>query len=78
MLLGGLAVGGVAAVIGAGAIVPHVDPLASIPPEPIWVMPVGAMVGVTALLLLAAVTGGWIADRAARRVGLGEAMRVDV
>ncbi len=34
-------------------------------------MPVGALVGVTALLLLAAVTGGWIADRAARRVGSG-------
>jgi len=57
-------------------LVSHLDPLPSIPPNPLlvnplWVLAAG-LVGVVAVSWL----GGWISDRRARSVDLGEVMRL--
>lgn len=58
-------------------LVPRLDPLPSIPPaaplfvSPVWVLAAG-LVGVVAVSWL----GGWISDRRARSIDLGEVMRL--
>jgi hypothetical protein len=57
-------------------LVSHLDPLPSIPPSPLlvsplWVLGAGALGVVTVSWL-----GGWISDRRARSVDLGEVMRL--
>ena len=76
LLFGGLAVGATTGLIGAAIVIPYLDPLPTIPPDPISVMPWIAVAGVTVGLVVAAFAAGWLADRAARDVRLGEVLRV--
>ena len=76
LLFGGLAVGATTGLIGAAIVIPYLDPLPTIPPGPISVTPWIAVAGVTVALVVAAFAAGWLADRAARDVRLGEVLRV--
>jgi ABC-type antimicrobial peptide transport system permease subunit len=69
---------GVALAVGTSLLlVPRLDPLPGIPPgaplfvSPMWVL-VAGLIGVVAVSWL----GGWISDRRARSVELGEVMRL--
>jgi putative ABC transport system permease protein len=76
MLLAALAIGAVVAVAVAGSVVPLLDPLATIPPDPLFVPPTGTVV--TTALIVAAVAwiGSWATNLRARRTPMGEVMRV--
>ncbi|MGZ8565995.1 MAG: hypothetical protein ACXWXS_02975 [Actinomycetota bacterium] len=76
LLFGGLAVGATTGVIGAVIVTPYLDPLPTIPPDPISVVPWSAIAGVAVGLGAAALVGGRLASRAARDVRLGEVLRV--
>ncbi|MGZ4137492.1 MAG: hypothetical protein ACXVPX_07975, partial [Actinomycetota bacterium] len=76
LLFGGLVFGGATGMFATTVVVPHLDPLPTIPPSPISIVPVVAMASVAVFLVIAAVAGGWIADRATRGVRLGEVLRV--
>lgn len=76
MLLWGLAVGAVLALAAAHFTVPLLDPIATIPPDPIFVVP-GLLFALTAAIVGAlAWVGAAVTDRHARGVDLGEVMRV--
>ena len=76
LLFVALAVGATTGLIGAAIVIPYLDPLPTIPPDPISVTPWIAVVVAAIGLAAAAVIGGWLATRAARDVRLGEALRV--
>ena len=56
--------------------VPHLDPLPTIPPTPLFVSP--TLLLLVALIAVLAVSwfGGWITNRRASAADLGEVMRV--
>ncbi len=64
------------AVVAARLIVPLVDPISAIPPEPLTVVPVLTLALVAPLLVLVALAGGWLTDRRARSADLGQVMRL--
>ena len=64
LLFGGLAVGAATGLIGAAIVIPYLDPLPTIPPGPIAVVPFGVVVAAAAALALVALVGGWLAARA--------------
>jgi ABC-type antimicrobial peptide transport system permease subunit len=68
--------GSLVGVMSAAVVVPSLDPLPSIPPAPLIVVPALALGGTAICLALAAVLGGAIADRGARGVSTAEVMRV--
>ncbi|HEX9123105.1 MAG TPA: hypothetical protein VF984_07055, partial [Actinomycetota bacterium] len=70
-LLGALLAMGIAALI-----VPLLDPLPVIPPGPLFVSPVAVMAVAGVGVALAAWVGGWVTNHWARRVDLGEVMRL--
>jgi ABC-type antimicrobial peptide transport system permease subunit len=76
LLFGGLAVGAATGLIGAAIVIPYLDPLPTIPPGPITVIPYAVVVAAAAALAIVAIAGGWLAARAARGVRLGEVLRV--
>jgi putative ABC transport system permease protein len=76
VLLGAIAVGVPTGLISAAVVVRSLDPLKSIPPPPFFDAPWVWIAVTAAALLVAAVVGGWIVDRATRRADLGEVMRV--
>ncbi len=76
LLFGALAVGGLTGLIGAAVVTPYLDPLPTIPPDPISVVPWIAVAVAAAGLAAASFAGGWLASRAARDVPLGEVLRV--
>jgi len=76
LLFGGLAVGAATGLIGAAIVIPYLDPLPTIPPGPITVIPFVVVVAVAGALAIVAIAGGWLAARAARGVRLGEVLRV--
>ena len=76
LLFGGLLVGAATGLIGAAIVIPYLDPLPTIPPGPIAVVPWGAVVFAAGGLGVVALIGGWLANRAARDVSLGEVLRV--
>ncbi len=76
LLFGGLAVGATTGLIGAAIVIPYLDPLPTIPPGPIAVVPFAVVVAAAAVLALVALGGGWLAGSAARGVRLGEVLRV--
>ncbi len=76
LLFGGLAVGATTGLIGAADRHPYLDPLPTIPPGPIAVVPFAVVAAAAAALAIVALGGGWLAARAARGVRLGEVLRV--
>jgi predicted lysophospholipase L1 biosynthesis ABC-type transport system permease subunit len=76
LLFGGLVVGAATGLIGAATVIPYLDPLPTIPPGPIAVVPWGVVAFAAAGLGLVALIGGWLANRGARDVRLGEVLRV--
>jgi putative ABC transport system permease protein len=76
VLLASLAVGAIVGGLAARVVVSHLDPLPTIPPSPLLVQPVIAIVVGALAVAIAAVVGGRLADRAERRTPLGEVLRV--
>ncbi len=70
------AVGLVAAVVTAGAIVGHVDPLSQYPPAPAAVVPWPLMIGSAVAVVVAAGLVGAILTLVVPRSGVGEQLRV--
>ena len=76
VLVTAFVVGAGAGLIGAAVVTPYVDPLPTIPPDPISVMPWLALGLAVVGLAAAAIAGGHLAIRATRDVRLGEVLRV--
>ena len=76
VLFAALAVGGTVGVIGAAYVTPYLDPLPTIPPDPVSVLPWIAVAAAAVGLAVTAIMGGWLSTRAARDVRLGDALRV--
>jgi hypothetical protein len=76
VLFTALAVGATVGMIGAVYVTPYLDPLPTIPPDPVSVLPWVAVAVAAAGLAVTAIVGGWLSTRAAREVRLGEALRV--
>jgi putative ABC transport system permease protein len=76
MLLIAYAAGAVLAVTAARLTVPLLDPLETIPPDPIGVVPIVTIAIAVPVLLLAAFVGGWLVERRARAADLGQVMRL--
>jgi putative ABC transport system permease protein len=76
MLASSYLLGALLAMAVAVLIVPLLDPLPVIPPGPLFVSPVLVMLAAGAGVVLAAWLGGWITNAWARRVDLGEVMRL--
>lgn len=76
MLIVSFVSGTVLAIVAARFLVPLLDPLDAIPPEPFTVVPVMLIAFAAPLLLLGSVTGGWVTERRARRADLGQVMRL--
>jgi hypothetical protein len=76
MLLFAVGVGAVLAIAAAWFTVPLLDPIATIPPDPLLVIPAG-LIAVTEVVAAAfAWIGAAATNRRAKRVDLGEVMRV--
>jgi putative ABC transport system permease protein len=76
LLLVSLVVGTATGAVATGVIVPSIDPLPTIPPEPLLAFPYAAIVATGLCLAVATVLGGTAADRGARHVSTAEVMRV--
>lgn len=76
MLVIAYVAGAVLAITAARLTVPLLDPLETIPPDPIGVVPVLTVAIAAPLLLLAAFVGGWLVERRARASDLGQVMRL--
>jgi putative ABC transport system permease protein len=76
LLLVAIAVGALVSVGSTPVVVGSLDPIPSIPPPPISVVPWLTILAAGVLMLGAALTGVWFSDRATRRDSLGEVMRV--
>ena len=76
MLIVAYAAGAALAIIAARLTVPLLDPLETIPPDPIGVVPAVTVAIAAPVLLLAAFVGGWLVDRRARAADLGQVMRL--
>jgi hypothetical protein len=76
MLVFAYALGLVLAVTTSLLLVSHLDPLPSIPPAPLYVSPVWVLAAGLLCVTVASWLGGWISDRRARSVDLGEVMRL--
>ncbi len=76
MLMIAYVAGTVLAIAAVGLTVPLLDPIESIPPDPITVVPVVLVALAAPALLLAAVAGGWLTERRARSADLGQVMRL--
>jgi hypothetical protein len=66
----------VAGAIATRIVVPSIDPLPTIPPEPLLVFPIVAVVVTGLCLAAASVVGGLAADRGGRTISTAEVMRV--
>jgi hypothetical protein len=75
-LLGALAVGTAVAVAVAAFVVPLLDPLAAIPPDPLFVPPARTVVATTLIVVVVAWIGSWVTNLRARHTPMGEVMRV--
>lgn len=76
MLAAAAALGVGLAVAASFLMVPRLDPLGAIPPEPTVVLPLARLLVLVAALGAVAVGGAWLAGRRARAARLGEVMRV--
>ena len=76
LLLASLLVGTFTGAIATGVIVPSIDPLPTIPPEPLLEFPFAAIATTAFCLAVATILGGTAADRGARHFSTAEVMRV--
>ncbi len=76
MLLSALAIGVALALVAARVVLGDVDPLAGIPPDPLFSTPVALLVATAVGLVLVSLLGGLLAGRAAERANFAEAMRL--
>jgi hypothetical protein len=76
MLMIAYVAGTLLAIVAARLTVPLLDPIESIPPDPITVVPVVLVAIGAPALLLAALAGGWLTERRARSADLGQVMRL--
>ena len=76
LLLGSFVLGGILAIGAAIIIVGMIDPLAAIPPEPLFIPPLGRFAIAVVALVGIATAGGALTNRRARRARVAEVMRV--
>jgi len=76
MLLVSLLLGVVLGTIAAWMVVPLLDPIDTIPPSPLFVVPFAPILAGAITLATLSWLGGLYTERRARRVDLGEVMRV--
>jgi hypothetical protein len=76
MIAVGFVLGGVLAILAARVTVPLLDPIATIPPKPLFLIPRAIFVWTAVLAGLLTWGGAAVANRRARSVDLGEVMRV--
>ena len=76
LLLGSFVLGGALAIGAALIVVGMIDPLAAIPPEPLFIPPVGRFLLAVLALIATAVVGGTLTNRRAARARIAEVMRV--
>jgi putative ABC transport system permease protein len=76
MLLAALAIGAILAIAAAQLVLGDVDPLANIPPEPLFRAPVALIVAAGAALAGIALLGGLLANRSAERANFAQVMRL--
>jgi hypothetical protein len=76
MLFIGLAVGIALAVLTAAVTVPRLDPIPSIPPGPLLLVPLRSIVAATVGVALVSWVGAAVITRQARAADLDEVMRV--
>lgn len=76
LLLGSFLLGGILAIAAAIIIVGMIDPLAAIPPEPLFFPPLTRFLVSAVVLLGIALAGGAFTNQRARRACLAEVMRV--
>lgn len=76
MLAAAAVLGGGLAVAASFLMVPRLDPLGAIPPEPTVDLPIVRLLALAVVLAAVALGGAWLAGRRARAAHLGEVMRV--
>ena len=76
ILLAAFLLGGVLGSIAGALVVPLLDPLQTIPPDPVIALPATVIVWTTVAVAVVAVAGGWLVHRRAAGVDLGEVLRV--
>jgi putative ABC transport system permease protein len=76
MLGSALVMGGILAAIAGRIVAPLIDPLPTVPPQPLLAVPWVPFAIAAGLVVVAAVAGASLTARRARRVELGEVMRV--
>lgn len=77
VMLGVAAVVGVAlAIVAARLVVPLLDPLAAVPPDPISVVPMLSVIALPVVLAFVVLAGASLTERRARSVDLGQVMRL--
>jgi hypothetical protein len=76
MLLAAFALGASMGVVAGRLIAPLLDPLQTIPPEPLFDAPIAVVLWTLVGLLVVSVVGGWFVHRRAAEVDLGEVLRV--
>jgi putative ABC transport system permease protein len=76
MLLLSFGIGIVLALVAARAVLGDVDPLAGIPPDPLFTTPVALLAATAVVLALAALLGALLASRSAERANFSEVMRL--
>jgi len=69
-------IGGLAALVAAGPIVGHIDPLPDDPPVPSLVLPTATIAIALVVLLVVSLLAGAVTSWFARRTDMSEALRV--
>jgi ABC-type antimicrobial peptide transport system permease subunit len=76
MLLASYVLGVILALAAALMISGMVDPLETIPPEPLFVIPLAGIPLALVVLMVVALAGGWFTNRRARQTNFAEVMRL--
>jgi putative ABC transport system permease protein len=76
MLCSSYAMAVVLALVAVVLMMPMLDPLEAIPPGPLFVSPTVLVTVALGVLVVITWLGGWLANRRARRLDLGEVMRL--
>jgi putative ABC transport system permease protein len=76
MLLGAFALGASFGIWGAALVTPLLDPLQTIPPDPLFSGPILVVAWTFVGLIVVAAVGGWFVRWRAKRVDLGELLRM--